>query len=260
MKKIKLTILLFISVSLSLPAQTTAPDLAQIIASAKSQYVKSEALDKLQQDLRYFDEHTASSKEQQDQLLETYRSIASGYSLNNHFKQGYGVYQKYLGIKEGFLSTEKTNTIAKANSDIKDKQQKDENELISMQNQVMQLQLDNEYLLSKRKSFRHYFSLGIIALTIMFAFILLQAGLKLNKLNQDLKSGRERLKAIHRISALGKLKRGIILIGKNLFNSIKNSAAETTAQLDKIGPPADSKSNEIVNLRKQLGELNRLSQ
>ena len=256
MKKINLFFLFFIA-ALKLFAQNS--DLNQLNASAKNQFVTPEALDKIQHDLKYFDEHPVS-KEQQELLLDTYRAVANSYSLNNHFKQGYGVYQNYLSLKEKFLADEKSAAIAKLNNDIGQKQQKDESELVSLQNQVMQLQLDNENLLSKKKSFKQYFSLSIIALTILFAFMLFQTGMKLKKLNHGLKSGRERLKSIHRIASSGKFRSGILFIMKSLFTSVKNLSSENNVQIDKLSGMSGEKNSDITNLRKQLNELNQIIQ
>ena len=259
MKKRSIFFITGVLLALNLSAQSI-PDLAQINASAKNQFVKVDELDRMQQELKYFDEHPAKGKEQQQTLLDSYRSIANAYSLNNHFKQGYGVYQKYLTLKEGFLSAEKAEILANANSNIEEKQRKDADELISMQSLAQQLQLDNEYLQSKRKSFKHYFTLGIITLTVIFAFLLLQGGLKLNKIKNELKAGRERLMSVHRIAALGKLKTGITLTISQLYASFKKSGDENLKQVEELSRQTDGKNNELAALRKQLNDLNRLAE
>ncbi len=259
MKKITILFVLTVFCTLNLSAQDT-PDLSQINASAKNQYAKADDFDRLQQQLRYFDEHPVTGKDQQQLLLESYRSIANGYSTNNHFKQGYVVYQKYLSIKENFLSIEKAGILANANRTIEEKQKKDADELISMQNQAQQLQLDNEYLQAKRKSFKHYFSIGIIALTVIFAFLLLQGGLKLNKIRNDLKAGRERLILVHRIATLGKLTTGILFTINQFFSTFKTLGAESSKQIDQLNQQAGGKNTELTNLRKHLNDLNQLSE
>jgi hypothetical protein len=235
---------------------TAVTDLQQLNAAAKGQYVTVETLDRLQRNLRYFDEHPVP-KDQQQLLLDTYRAIAAGYLANNHFKQGYGVYQKLLVLKESFLSTEKSEAITKANSHIEEIQRKDEDELAKVQNEIRQLETDSDYLQAKRKGFKKYFSFIIVTLTVVFAFLLLQAGLKLNKIKSELNAGRERLKTIHRIATLGKLKSGVLLSVNAALSAIKKLSEESSAQLEQLSP--GEKNGDVSNLRKHLNELKKVS-
>lgn len=259
MKKIFLIILAFVSLNVS-AQDATAPDLQQINASAKNTYIKVEALDKITQELKYFDDHQLTGKEQQQLLLETYRAVANGYSINNHFKQGYTIYIKYLSIKENYLAAEKAEAISKINQSIEEQQRKDADELIAMHNTVQQLQLDNENLETKRKSFKHLFSLIIIGLTVIFAFLLLQTGLKLNKIKHDLKAGRERLEKIHRIAVFGKLKNGISFTFNSILASLKNNSAENIKLTDQLNQLSGGKNHDLTQLQKQLNELSRLTE
>ncbi len=231
-------------------------DLQQINTAAKNQFTPVETLDKLQHDLKYFDTHPVN-KDQEQLLLDTYRKIADGYSANNHYKQGYGVYQKLLSLKETFLSAEKSTSLAKANSHIAELQHKDEDELLRVQNEIQQLQMDNENLQAKRVSFKKYFSFIIVALTIVFAFLLLQAGLQLNKIKQELNTGRARLKTIHRIATLGQLKKGILVSVSIALSSIRKLSEESGAQLDQLSH--GEKNTDLGNLRKQMTELKKIS-
>jgi hypothetical protein len=256
MKKNCFIFILLFSASMLAAAQDKAvPDLAQMNSAAKNPYAKVEELDKLQQDLKYFDEHIPQTREQQQSLLETYRSLANGYSANNHFKQGYSVYQKYLGIKESFLLAEKTEAISKTVDEMEQKQSKDEQELTMKQNEIQQLELDNKYLEGKRKSFKQYFSFGVIALTVLFSVLLLQAGLRLTKIRHDLKAGRERLKVIHRTAALGRLKNGIFLTVKNILFAIHKTSADNLSRVDQLQQQSAKKTDELNELRKQMNEI-----
>ncbi|MCX6291872.1 MAG: hypothetical protein NT126_08920 [Bacteroidetes bacterium] len=258
MKKITVLLLLFISLksaSAQDPVVPAVPDLLQINTAAKNTYIKTESLDVLQQQLRYFDEHPVTGKDQQQLLLETYRAVTNGYSINNHFKQGYVVFQKYLSMKEGFLAMEKAEVIKKMNQNIANQEKSDGDAFVSIQNSVQQLQTDNENLVSKRKSFKHYFSLGIIALTVIFAFLLLQAAVKLNKTRHDLKTGRERLMTIHRVAVLGRLKDGASAAILTILRNIHTLAGESITLLDQPGVLAAEKNNETARVRKQLTVL-----
>jgi len=254
----KNSILFFLAIfSISVSAQdSTVVSLQQLNASAKSQYVPVETLDQVQHRLKYFDEHPVS-KADQPLLLDTYNALAMGYSANNHFKQGYGVYQKLLSLKESFLSAEKAEAIANANSHVEEIQRKDEDELLRNQNEIRQLQTDSDYLQAKRKSFKKYFSFIIVSLTAVFAFMLLQGGIKLNKIKQELREGRDRLKTIHRVSMLGQLRKGILQSINTMFSSIKKLSEENSTQLDRMSQ--GEKNSEISTLRKLLNELKGLS-
>jgi len=258
MKRIALLCSTLLAGQIQAQDTTSVKDLQQINASAKNAYVKVEQLDQLQHDLNYFDEHPVTGPDRQQLLLDTYRTIANGYASNNHFKQGYGVYQKYLTIKEKFLAAEKTEAVAKSNKDIDEKQHQDSEEQVSIQSQVQQLQLDNDHLQSKRKSFKHYFSLGIIGLTVIFAFLLLQAGLQLNKIKQELKTGRERLMQTHRIASLGKLITGAREALSNALASLKKNSSDAILQTEQLSRHEEKKS-EWNLLRKQLNTLKGMS-
>src|SRR6185436_6679183 len=161
-------------------------------------------------------------------------------------------YQKYLTVKEKFLSDDKGEAISAINSNLAVKQHKDENELLDIGSQVTQLRTDNEDLVAKKKSFRHYFSMGIIALTAIFAFLLPQAGLKLNKIRLDLKTGREKLKSMHKVAALGKLRDGMTRSMNQLMAGLKNNI-ELCLEIIRQAP---EKKSEMARLKKQLEELN----
>src|SRR5205085_309277 len=101
-------------------------------------------------------------------------------------------------------------------------------------------------------SFKQYFSFGVIALTVLFSFLLLQAGLKLNKIKNDLKTGRERLKTIHDLSTLGKLKNGVVMTINHLFSTIRMQVEESSSQLEQFSKDSKEKINELGNLKTNL--------
>src|SRR5437879_3983511 len=76
-----------------------APDLDNLLRLAKDKYPHVDTLDRISYRLGYFDQHSPSQDRQQ-KIIEIYRTIANGYSINFHFKQGYIAYQKYLSLKE----------------------------------------------------------------------------------------------------------------------------------------------------------------
>ena len=260
MKKTSILLSILIAVAtFALAQETSIPNLAQMNSEIKNPYVKIESLDRWKQELTYFDTHPVQDNEQKQMLFDTYRLLANGYSANNHFKQGYTVYQKYIGLKEKLLSLEKEDAILRLSQELESQQSKDENELINSKNEIQQLQHDNTQLEKKRKSFKNYFSFGVIVLTVLFSFLLLQAGLKMNKIRQDLKAGRERLKNIHRIASIGRLLNGMQMMFNNSFSAIQKLTETSISIAEQLPPSSNKKNDELIGLKKQLADLKNLS-
>src|SRR5438045_2520015 len=99
--------LFFIFLFVATIAAGQAPDLERVLMLVKMPYPQIDTLDRLAARLHYFDQNKPSP-EQQQKLIEIYKSIANGYSVNYHFKQGYIAYEKYLLMKEKNLAGEKT--------------------------------------------------------------------------------------------------------------------------------------------------------
>src|SRR4051812_39803725 len=126
-----------------------APDLDNLLRLAKDKFPHVDTLDRISYRLSYFEQH-APSQDQQQKIIEIYKTIANGYSLNFHFKQGYIAYQKYLSIKERKLAKEKTAAIVKQNNQYEEQNRSDEQQVASLQATQQQLNHDIDSLISKR--------------------------------------------------------------------------------------------------------------
>src|SRR5687768_14545776 len=195
-KMLRGTLLLFaIVTSLTAMAQGTTDELVRINARTKVQFVTPDALDQAMIALRPY---AASPKPGQDSLIiDTYRSTARGYAINNHFKQAYQVYVRYIAFKENMLTRKRDSTLAHALGNIGSKMSKDEMEQMDLLNRLQQLQIDNDVLVSKRSNFKRYFSFGLILLSAIFAAMLVSSGMKLTGFKAQLKQGRDRMKVLH---------------------------------------------------------------
>ena len=140
----KIIILLFTLIGSQLISQSqNISDLQQINAKSKTIYIKPEALDNLVISLRPF---TLKHGDGIDSLvLDAYKNISKGYADNNHFKQGYEIYDRYINYKIEMLNQQKLSTISNAALSINNRKKKDDSAQIVQQNNILELQnnIDN---------------------------------------------------------------------------------------------------------------------
>lgn len=223
----------------------TAEELQQINTGAKVIYVKAESLDQLMIRLRPFENNLPAGQE--SLMMDTYRTIANGYAVNNHFKQAYEVYKRYLSFKENYYLKIKSDAIQSAQASIHTRKDADEKLVMDLQNQVSQLQIENDQLISKRSNFKKYFSAGLIALSALFASLLVGSGIKLNSIRVKLKQSRERMKEIHRIAALGAAP-NVFSNTLSHLNQISTDAQEISSAVKELQPAG----NAIAGLTKKI--------
>ena len=192
----------------SVAAFAQAPDLARLIANITVAAPPVEALDQAAIQLHYFDSVTPTP-EQEKQMLVAYKALSAGFAANVHYKQGYNVFQKYLNLKEKILAGEKADVIAKLQNEYKEKDKADEDKVVSLQNEVAQLNLDSEGYISKRSGFKNIFSIVIVALSMMFAASLFRSGVRIRSLSAETKANHDKLAENHRIASLGDIAKGI---------------------------------------------------
>ena len=125
MKKLVLTFFIIATPLIAVFAQSQE-ELQTMNNKSKFQFVRPETLDQLMIALRKFE--TEIERSQDTLLLDTYKNISSAYMANNHFKQAYEVYNKYLNRKEAMLSAYKSDVISKAIQSVSDRLQKNEKE------------------------------------------------------------------------------------------------------------------------------------
>ena len=223
MKKIILIIVIFVSTFA--PVYPQNPDeLQSINNNSKVQFVKPEMLDQLMIALRKYE--TEPVRRQDTLLLDTYRNISSAYMANNHFKQAYEVYIKYINIKEDMLSADKTVSINEAINSVSSLQQKDEKNEIELQTKLNQLKEENELLAMKQLSFKRNFSLALIILTSIFAIMLVSSGIRMISLRSKLQQNRDRMKNIHRLAVTGNFSSGLRTSMKTVLKTSEGQTSE----------------------------------
>jgi len=226
-KQIILVVLFLMSCSLFSSAQ--APDLDRLIANITVPAPPVEALDLAAGQLHYFDS-IAPNQEQEKKMLVAYKALSAGFAANVHYKQGYNVFQKYLNLKEKILAREKAEVITKLQHDYQQKDKADEDKVVSLQNEVSQLNMDAEGFISKRSGFKNIFSIVIVVLSMLFAASLFRSSMRLKNLNAETKANQEKLSQNHRLASLGYLANGIPGAIKANNESVSKMAADA-AQL-----------------------------
>ncbi|MBL0103962.1 MAG: hypothetical protein IPP51_09535 [Bacteroidetes bacterium] len=233
-------------------------DLASINSRAKVLYIKPEAIDRLMIELRPFE--TMHGNGVDSLLMDTYRVLSKGYADNNHFRQAYDVYNKYLNYKAESLSLSRRSTINEKFGSISSRSSKDQADRLDKKNQFEQLQIDIDQLATKRKNFRRYSTFGIVALSILFAAMLVRAGVRFSNLRSKIQSDRTKMKSIQRMSVLGHFaqgyKDGLLASLTEIENSVlafrpilKKSGEKQAAQADVL---AGSISKSVQEIKSQL--------
>lgn len=227
MKKISLYIL-FVFFCSSVFGQDVAT-LQSLNARAKTIYIKAEALDQIMIALRPFEgKHGAGID---TLLMETYKIISQGYADNNHFKQGYQVYDKYINYRIESLQLYKTATINAAAASIDSRKQKDDAAQVDLQNTISQLQIDIDQLGSKRSGFKKYFSFGVILLSLVFAGLLVNYGVKFSNLKNQIKENKDSMLASHRLATVGSFASGYQSETGKSFVNIENTIAQIKSEI-----------------------------
>lgn len=234
-------------------AGQSAEDLQQINTAAKVIYVKAETLDQLMIRLRPLEANLPAGQEML--MMDTYRTIASGYASNNHFKQAYQVYNRYIAFKENFYRKEKANTLQAANNSIQQRKSADESSVMELQNQVSQLQIENDQLISRRSNFKKYFSAALIALTALFASLLVGSGIKLNNIRVKLKQSRERMKEIHRIATVGAFSKNIYPGTENILNQMDKDVEDIRSAVKDLQPAGTSIGNIAKKVKEAIDQI-----
>jgi len=246
------TFLLPFIYSTNVAAQISS-ELIEINKSAKVLYVKPDALDRFMIQLRSIENNI--QPEQEAQLEETYRNIAEQYIANNHYNQAYQVYLKLIQFKDITAAKKFTRSIDSTKTNIEVRRVNDGTELMNLQNQVQQLQIDNDLLVSQRINFKKYFSFIIIALSTIFALMLVRTALKLIKIRAQLKENKAKMKAHHRHGTLGSFVKGIVNQSRQKAGEIEDQAAEI-GQVIKAIYPEDKATLALINdIRAQCKEI-----
>lgn len=254
MKQILACILPILFVSLTLHSYgQNSYDLNEIHSTAKALYVKPETLDRLMIQLRVLEKELPA--EQEELFMETYRIISSQYVANNHYSQAYQVYLKYITFKEGYTARKFMLAVDTTKSSIQERRLNDGTEVMNLQNQVQQLEIDNDLLISKRLNFKKYFSFIIIALSTIFALILVKSAMKLFSISTQLKENRQMLKSIHRASTLGMFAKGVVHQLRQKTGELEDLAQTISSGLQSAAPQEKNAISFPAEIRTQCKEI-----
>lgn len=176
---------------------------ASIYAKASAAYVPMNDLDGLSNALSRMDGLSLTTDEQKT-FLECHKLIAQHYVNNYHFKQSADVLQRYLTIKESILKNQLIAIVDSTNKNINTRKQKINEGIGIKESQISSLQADISSLENSNGHFKKYFSIGIIALVVLFALVLLRFSLQAGKARAELKKNQEQMKANANVALLGK--------------------------------------------------------
>jgi hypothetical protein len=236
---------------------TQAQDLAtlqQLNARSKTIYIKADALDNLMIALRPFDKKHGNGID--SLLMDTYKNISKGYADNNHFKQGYEVYNMYLNYKIDFLNLQKEKTIANAVSSISIRKTKDNADQMELQNTSQQLQIDIDQLASKRINFKKYFSILIIALSLIFAALLVSFTMKYSRLKKKIAENKVKMRANQQFAVVGKFCYGFTRSSSKAMTELENTVIQIKADIKNSGSASAKKADQFAaSLLKSTAEL-----
>lgn len=240
--------ILFIFLNVICSTLIFGQDLAQLQSlnsKSKTLYIKAEALDQLMISLRPFEDKHGTGID--SLLMDTYLTISKGYADNNHFKQGYEVYNKYLNYKIASLQLYKDKTVAAAAAKINERKQSDNTAQMDLQNTVSQLQIDIDQLASKRSGFKKYVSFGIIVLSLIFASMLIKYGVKFNNLKNQIKENKDAMLTGHRLGTLGNFAKGYLAGTSKSVVEIENTIAQIKAEIKNSSDPNLKKADQLCS-------------
>lgn len=221
---------------------------------SKTQFIKVEALDQLMISLRQFESSHGNGID--SLLLDSYRNISKGYSDNNHFRQGYEVYNKYLNYKIESLQLFKNKTIATSANSISNRNQKDNSTQVDLQNNISQLQIDIDQLDSKRSSLKKYFSFGVIILSMIFAGLLVNYGVNFTNLKSKIKENTTAMLVAHRYATLGKFSLGYQSGTRKSIENIESGISQIKSELKNSSEPSLKKADLLcASILKSTAEI-----
>ena len=254
----KIILLILFSIIWSTNYGQDAATLQDLNTRAKTIYDKADELDKIMIALRPFEDKHGVGID--TLLMETYKVISQGYADNNHFKQGYEVYNKYLNYRLEVLRLYKSKAISSAALSIDSRKQKDDVAQVDLQNNISQLQIDIDELGSDRSVFKKYFSFGVILLSLIFAGLLVNYGVKFSNLKNQIKDNKDSMISSHRLGTIGSFASGYQSETGKSFVNIENTIAQIKSELKTTTDPnlkkADLHCSAILKATAEVKTIN----
>ncbi len=229
-------------------------ELQTLNGKAKTIYIKAEALDQIMVALRPFENKHGNGID--TLLMDTYKVVAKGYEDNNHFKQGFEVYNKYLNYKIESLQLYKNKEVSTAVSSIDTRKKNDNSSQLDLQNKIDELQIDIDQLSSKQSSFKKYFSFGIILLSVVIAMMLVNYAVKFNSLKNKIKENKESMLKDHHSGTLGQFSNGYLINTAKEFVNVENVIMQIKSELKNTSDPELKKVDQLCSsILKSTSEL-----
>ncbi len=254
MKLVKYTLLSF-ALSFALFSHANESELKNILSDAKTVYIKPEALDRLIIRLRPIEENLNPDLE--TDILEAYKVISDQYAANHHYSQALDVFKKYIQLKDFISGRDYLLAIKFRQDSVKELRTALGAEIMNLKNEAEMLQIDNDYLVSKKQNFKKYFSFIIITLSAIFALMLTSFAVKYFKLHSQINEFRDAIKNLHGVATLGSLSQGFISNTNEKINQLeemleqlKNDVSHSPGKIDQM---LTGMKNELKDFSKKLG-------
>lgn len=207
-------------------------DLSRINQAAKNPFLPVEQVDQLAMQLRQISPE--NDPEQLRLLYETHQLISNLYVSNNHFKQACQVYERYLRIKETKLAESKVNALNAAVASVNDRASKLDQEVLSTRSEAETLKNETNRFEILYATWKQVSSFVIIGLTVLFAFMLVRSGLRMNTIKKETTEIRETIRQRHRMSVVGVLSEGFTNGLSSQLEYIRNAAKDASKKLSDV--------------------------
>lgn len=177
-----------------------------IPAEAK-QESKTADLDRLLQNLKGL---KAKNDEQKEQFMKLHKTISNGYASNGNYKIAYEEYMNYLELKEELFLKDFSETVRKAKQSYEERSIGLENSLNKARETEQDALASVQHWDTLRSVYQKFFSLGLLALTVVFSLSFVRSGVRMVNMRKETDSLRKRITGMHRLSMLGRITPGNI--------------------------------------------------
>lgn len=236
---------------------TLTDELGTFNYRAKVKFVSAEALDQLLIDIKTVEVAPGADSLNDYLLMDTYRSIASGYSANFHFRQSYEVFRKYLIYKENLLAIQKLSAINNILSSISVRELLDERKMKDHVFKFSKLENEKQNLESELFRWKRNISISLLILSSIFALMLVSSGIKLFSRRSKIRQNRDKIKKIHRAASIGNMEPGLSASIQKTFETVRERTQELKgehANLQSQFPSSDKEKQILSNIEKILKE------
>ncbi|MFM2134924.1 MAG: hypothetical protein RL021_324 [Bacteroidota bacterium] len=228
-------------------AQTTEE--FEPVPAPKSERSESntDELDKIRQNLTGLKARTA---EEREQFMKLHKTLSNGYASKGHYKQAVDEYAAYLDLKEQLFQKELQETVSKASSSMRERSDKLEQDLKAAAEEAESATASVERYDTFRMIYQQFFSIGLVALTVVFALSFVRSGVRMSNRRKETRELRNRLLGMHRTALAGRLSNGIRMGHRDSLSRLSKEALDLGKQVSASGSSAGSL---LEKLGKELG-------